>query len=100
MQAIDAILGSPGEITFGNGWDSKFGFKSGVSLEYEPLYLPRLPGPRRIPAFIARWNCEAPFLDIKKIDQELKSCSLPFDGLADLANAISVPNPVAELFQR
>lgn len=99
---IAELLESPGRVSI-DGLDVELAPSTlHLSFEYEPLHLNRFAGPSRLPSLTMYWGNQQyrTFAETKQLDQELQLHHTPFDGFADLAQAMVIPVSFDDLNKR
>ena len=98
--AIEEALKDPTSFQC-DGWTTSLeGERSSLpTFEYQRLYSPRMPGPKRIPTLTISNPSPSyrQFPSLSELDQELLANNPPYDGLQDLLLDLSVPVPIAEI---
>jgi hypothetical protein len=100
--AIAEALERPGSVA-SDAWTAELApTNPNLTFEYEALHLNRFAGPKRLPALTAQWHNSQyrPLTSTKQLDQELQLHESPFDGFADLANALNIPVGLDDLNKR
>lgn len=105
VEAVEEQLNNP--LTFKQGgWSAAPRSPSGALtvFEYEPLHPARMPGPQRLPSIIVTRKPSPmkplPPSLLQKVDQELLTHSLPYDGLRELLAELRVPFEATELAEK